>query len=76
MTFRKWFTENHDKEKECWIFVKVGFSKTALHFDKLMRLNRLFVLIDNIAKNTLGIGLSQKISPIEVLRKSEMEGNE
>lgn len=70
--FRKWLTENHANERECWVFVKRGVPKEDENnsnpkpiFWYLDALEEAlcFGWIDSILKNVSGIGLIQKISP-------------
>lgn len=65
VAFRRWLTENHDKEKECWIFVKRGIpgDKTTFWYIDAVEEALCFGWIDSVVKNIPGIGLVQKVSP-------------
>lgn len=63
--FRKWLEENHEKETECWIFVKRGIPKDESTFWYLNAVEEAlcFGWIDSVHKNVIGIGHIQKMSP-------------
>lgn len=63
--FRKWLEENHEKETECWIFVKRGIPKDESTFWYLDAVEEAlcFGWIDSVVKNMPEIGCVQRLSP-------------
>ena len=63
--FRNWLIENHDKESECWLFLKRGVLKDETTFWYLDAVEEAlcFGWIDSVHKNVPGIGLVQRLSP-------------
>ncbi len=63
--FRAWLAKNHNRETECWVFVKRGIPKDETSFWYLDAVEEAlcFGWIDSVHKNAEGIGHIQKISP-------------
>lgn len=59
--FRAWLTENHDKEKECWIAVKRGKTppEGALWYLDAVEEALCFGWIDSTLKNVEGVALQR-----------------